>query len=133
MIAQTIVSASAEAEAETAFSDETLSAEVDGAHQLQRITWLGVVGVLVFTELVPDWLALHSGATPLAAGIVFGISGVMRRARGFPMRLSSWVACVLLLATAALGYISRPDWDLSLVVVVCAACVITLELFSRDR
>ena len=104
-----------------------------GDYRIERFTWFGVVGVLVITDALPDWLSLHQGLTPLAAGLVFILSGVVRKRRGWSMPLFIWVAGTLLLVMAGFNFLSQPALDLSLVVVVFATIVITMGVFRRDR
>ncbi len=131
MLAFLTISAAAESEAETRAFDDTRATVSADEYRIQRRTWLGVVAVLVIADIFPDWLSPHHGVTPLAAGIVFLVSGLMRRRRGLSVRLSIWIASALLLVTAGFNFFSWPALDLSLIVVVSTAMVIALSIFGR--
>ncbi len=120
-------------ERETSEEAEVPQPRSTGDFRIERFTWFGVAGVLVITDVLPDWLSLHPGATPLAAGLVFIISGVARKRRGWSIPLSTWVAGALLLVMAGFNFVSRPELDQSPIVVLIAAIVIGLGIFSRDR
>lgn len=125
-------STSTDAEAPVERSDDEPVFESAESYRIQRLTWLAVVGILVVDGALPDWLSLHFGLTPLAAALVFILSGVTSRRRGLHMQRSTWFAGALMLATAGLNFISRPDLDLSLVVILGAASIIALGILSRN-
>ena len=100
--------------------------------RLERWTWLGVVGVLVVTGALPDTLAPHTGLTPLAASLILLLAGGLRLRRGLRARRSHWIAGAVLLAVAGVNFLSRPDLDLSLLVVVIAALVIGAGILTRE-
>ena len=132
MYALVTLAAIAESEAETSSSDETAAPASADAYRIERLAWFAVVAVLVITEALPDWLALHQGVAPLAAGLVFLVAGVMLRRRAGIMRPAHWLAGALLLATAGFNFFSRPDLDLSIVAVVGAAFMIAHSIFARN-
>ena len=100
-------------------------------YRLERLTWFGLVGVLAVTGILPDWLALHPGLTPLAAGLLLLVSGILRYRRGWRVGFSIWAAG-LLLALAGFNFLSRPDLDLSLAVIVIAGFIIAAGIFTRE-
>ena len=102
-------------------------------YRIERVTWFGLVGVLVVTDALPDWLALHHGVAPLAAGLVFIVSAVLLHRRGGRIPLSTWLAGTLLLALAGFAIVSRPDLDLSIVILFVAVVTIAMGIFSRGR
>lgn len=102
------------------------------AYRLERLTWFGLVAVLAVTDVLPDWLALHHGAAPLAAGMVFMLAAIVQHRHGGRIPLSSWAAGTLFLVIAGFNFVSRPDLDLSIVIVVVAVVTIALGTFSRS-
>ena len=102
-------------------------------YRLERLTWFGLVGALAVTGILPDWLTLHPGLTPLAAGLLLLISGILRYRRGWRVGFSIWAACSLSLALAGFNFLSRPDLDLSLAVVVIAGFIIAAGIFTREE
>lgn len=124
------IAVAAEKEAAAGAGDESEALKLTEARRIERLTWFAVVVVLVVPDVLPDWLSLHYGATPLAAGLVFLVSGLMRQRVGF-MRPSIWVAGVVLLVFAGFNFVSRPDLNLSLNALLCAAAVIALSVFVR--
>ena len=101
-------------------------------HQIERLTWFGIVGVLVITGALPEWLALHNGIAPLASGLVLMLSGLLQYRRGFRVGYSTWVAGTLLLVMAGFSFLSRPNLDLSLVVIVIAIFIVGAGIFTRE-
>ena len=100
--------------------------------RVERLTWFGLVGVLVITGVLPDWLNLHRGITPLVAGLILIISGILQYRRGWRVSFSTWVAGTLLLVMSGFGFVMRPDLDLSLAVIVIAVLVIATGVFTRE-
>ena len=132
MLLVSSLSTSANAEARLERSDAEPVLESAESYRIQRLTWLAIVGILVVDGALPAWLSLHVGLTPLAAALVFIVSGVTRRRRGMRKQPSTWFAGALMLATAGLNFISRPDLDLSLVVIFSAVSIIALGIFRRN-
>ena len=108
--------------------------EAKSAHEyrVERLTWFGIVGVLVITGALPEWLAFHNGMTPLATGLILILSGTLRYRRQLRVGYSTWVAGTLLLIMAGFNFLSRPELDLSLVVIVIAIIVIGLGIFTWE-
>ena len=120
--------------------DAEAGASVEGAelkaadeYRLERLTWFGLVGVLVVTGILPEWLALHRGFTPLAAALVLFASGNLRYRRGWRVSFSIWAGGGLSVALAGLNFVSRPDLDLSLAVIVIAVFIIAAGVFTRQN
>lgn len=93
-------SAAVDREAAISASEQPSTSEAGAVYRIQRISWFAIVGLLVIGDLLPAWLSLHNGLTPLAAGIVFFLAGIMRRRGGWQHELSSWFAFALLLLAA---------------------------------
>ena len=102
------------------------------AYRVERLTWFGLVGILVITGVLPEWLSLHNGVTPLAAGLVLVLSSFFQYRQKHQAGLSGWVAGTLLLALACFNFFSRQDLDLSLLVIVIVVIVIALGVFTRE-
>ena len=113
-------------------TEEAAEPKSADAYKIERLTWFGLVGALVVTGVLPDWLSLHNGVTPLAAGLVLILSSIFQYRRKHQGRYSGWVAGTLLLALACFSYFSRPDLDVSLLVVVIVVIVIALGVFTRE-
>ena len=100
--------------------------------RIERLTWFGIVGVLVMTGALPSWLTLHNGVTPLATGCILIFSGLMQYRRGFRVGYTTWVAGTLLLVAAGFNFVNRPDLDLSLLAIVAAIIVVGAGIFTRE-
>jgi len=100
-------------------------------HRIERLAWFGLVGVLVLTGSLRDWLAPHNGITPLAAGLILLLSGTLQWRRGLRARYTNWLAGALLLGMAAFSFLGRPELDMFLPVVIIAIIVIGRGTFAR--
>ncbi len=120
-------------DAEAGASVEAEAAKTDDEHRLERLTWFGLVGVLVVTGILPDWMTLHRGVAPLVAALVLFVSGVFRFRRGWRVSISIWAAGIALLLLAGFNFLSRPDLDLSLAVIVIAVFMIAAGVFTREN
>ena len=98
----------------------------------ERVTWFGLVGVLIAAGIVPDWLALHNAFTPMCAGLVLVASGVYQNRQKWRVGFTTWVAATLMLVMAIYNIVDRPDLDLSFVVIVMVAIVIALGVFTNE-
>ncbi|MCY3781086.1 MAG: hypothetical protein OXG78_12305 [Chloroflexi bacterium] len=119
-------------DAEISTHSEAPALRAADEYRLERLAWFAVVGILLVTDMLQHWLTLHHGLTPLVTGIVFLTWSITRLRRGLGISLSGWVSSALLFATAGYSFFSRPEQDLSLIVVACAATVIALGIFVRD-
>lgn len=133
-----MLSAIADAEVSTGRDESTGASEPprlksDEQYRLERLAWFALVGVLVVSGMAPDWLPLHHGLTPLAAGLVLLASAALEMRRAGSKTLSRWVAGIVLLLIAGFNFLSRPQLDLSLLVVVVAIVVIGGGIFRRSR
>ena len=101
-------------------------------HRIERLTWFGIVGVLVVSGALPNWLTLHNGITALATGLILIFSGILQHRRGIRVAYSTWVAGTLLLVMAGFSFLSRPELDLSLLVILSAIFVVGAGVFTRE-
>ena len=113
-------------------TDTASDMKSEDERRIERMTWFGIVGVLVITGALPSWLTLHNGITPLATGFILILSGFLQYRRGFRVGYSTWVAGTLLLVTAGFIFVNRPDLDLSLIAVVAAIIVVGAGIFTRE-
>ena len=120
-------------ENESLATDDSPASKSAEEYRIERLSWFGIVAVLVIIGVLPDSLTLHHGVTPLGASLVIIVSGVMQRRRGWRIEFSTWLAGMLLLAIAGFNFVSRPDLDLSLAVIVVAVTLIALGIFIRDH
>lgn len=118
---------------ESADPSESLQPKLYEQYRLQRLGWFGLVGVLVVTGIAPEWLALHHGVGPLAAGLVLLAAAILEFRRAGSKTISAWVAGIFLLLIAGFNFVSRPDLDFSLLVAIVVIIVIALGIFKRDR
>lgn len=100
--------------------------------RIERLTWFGIVGVLVITSALPIWLNLHNGIPLLATGGILILSGFAQYRRGYRVGYTTWVAGTLLLATAGFNFASRPDLDLTPLAIVAAIIVVGAGIFTRE-
>lgn len=98
---------------------------------MERLSWFGLVGVLVVTGFAPEWLPLHNGVTSLAAGLVLLAAAILEWRRAGSRAISRWVAGIFLLLIAGFNVVSRSALYLSLLVVVVAMVVIGRGIFKR--
>jgi len=113
-------------------TDTTTELKSEDKCRIERMTWFGIVGVLVVTGAFPAWLTLHNGITPLATGSILILSGFLQYRRGYRVGYTTWVAGTLLLATAGFIFGNRPDLDLSLIAIVAAIVVVGAGIFTRE-
>ncbi len=113
-------------------TDTAIESKSADEHRIERLTWFGIVGVIVISGVLPNWLTLHNGITPLATGLILIFSGFLQYRRGFRVAYSTWVAGTLLLVIAGFSFLSRPDLDLSLVVILSAIFVVGAGVFTRE-
>ncbi len=102
-------------------------------YRVERLTWFGLVGILVVSSAIPEWLALHHGVTPLLAGFLLLLSGIYQYRKGWRVGLSSWAGGIIALVLAGINFLSRPDLDLSLLVILIAVIIIALGIFTREN
>lgn len=113
-------------------TDTATQMKTEEERRIERLTWFGIVGVLVISGALPSWLTLHHGITPLATGGILILSGFLQYRRGYRVGYTTWVAGTLLLATAAFIFLNRPDLDLSLLAIVAAILVVGAGIFTRE-
>jgi len=68
---------------ESGDSTESSVPKTDEQYHLERLSWFGLVGVLVISGMAPEWLPLHHGLTPLAGGLVLLIAAFLELRRRF--------------------------------------------------
>ena len=113
-------------------ADRASAPKSEDEHRIERVTWFGIVGVLVITGALPSWLNLHFGITPLATGCILILSGFLQYRRGYRVGYTTWIAGTLLLATAGFNFLARPDLDLTLIAIVAAILVVGAGIFTRE-
>lgn len=113
-------------------ADTTSEPKSEDERRIERLTWFGIVGVLVISGALPSWLNLHNGVTPLATGCILMLSGFLQYRRGCRVGYTTWVAGTLLLAVAGFNFANRPDLDLSLIAIVVAIFVVVAGVFTRE-
>lgn len=113
-------------------ADTAPESKSEDERRIERMTWFGMVGVLVITGALPSWLTLHHGVTPLATGCILMLSGFLQYRRGYRVGYATWVAGTLLLVAAGFNFASRPELDLSLVAIVAAIVVVGAGIFTRE-
>ena len=112
--------------------EETATIKSDAELRTERLTWFGLVSVLIVVGILPDWLSLHNAFIPLIAGAVLIISGVYQFRQQWRVSFSTWVAGALMIAMAVFGILERSDLDLSFVVIVLVAIVIAIGVFTGE-
>ena len=112
---------------------ETATAE-KSANELraERMTWFGLVGILVVSSIMPDGIAMPNALIPLAAGLVLILSGVYQRRQKWRVHFSTWAAGALMLAMAIYNVFERPELDLSFVVIILTVIVIAIGAFTNE-
>lgn len=100
--------------------------------RIERLTWFGLVAVLIVDGILPEWLSLHNAFLPLIAGVVLIVSGVYQYRQQWRVNFSTWVAGTLMLVMSAFGIVERPDLDMSFVVIVLVAIVIAIGIFTGE-
>lgn len=113
-------------------SETDIDAKSTDERRIERLTWFGLVGVLVLTGALPDWLRFQNGITPAATGLILLISGFLQYRRGYRVGYTTWIAGTMLLAMAGFNFLSRPELDLSLVVIVIAIVIVGAGVFTRE-
>ncbi len=114
-------------------STEEISTAKDPAElRIERLTWFGLVAVLVISSVVPDWLSLHNVFVPMLAGVVLIASAVYQYRQNWRVGFSTWVAGTLMLVMAVYNILERPDLDMSFPVIILVAIVIAIGIFTNE-
>ena len=112
-------------------TDSAAESALAREYRLERLTWIGLVGILIASGLLPSSLALHKGLAPLAAGGVLLLSAALRIRRSQRGAYSSLIASLSLFALAGVNFLSRPHLDLSLLAALVVIAVIGASLTTR--
>jgi uncharacterized membrane protein YoaK (UPF0700 family) len=112
--------------------EETVSAKSAAELRIERLTWFGLVAVLIIAGVLPEWLSLHNSILPLFAGVVLIASGIYQYRQKWRVHFSTWVAGALMLVISAIGILERPDLDVSFLVIVLVAIVIAIGVFTGE-
>ncbi len=100
--------------------------------RVERMTWFGLVGVLIVASIMPEGMALHHALTPLATGLVLVLSGIYQHRQKWRISLSTWIVGILLLGMAIFNVFYHPELDLSFVVIIFAFIVIAIGIFTNE-
>ena len=112
--------------------EETPAGKTAAELRVERMTWFGLVGVMILAGVLENWLALHVALVPLGAGLTLIASGLVQLRRKWRVGFTTWLAGILLLLMAAYNIVARPDLDLSLVVILLSALVIAIGVFRNE-
>lgn len=113
-------------------AESNLGARSAEEYKAERLTWFALVAALVIGNTMPGWLTIRHGFTPLAAGVVLLVSSGWQFRRGWRVGNTTWVAATLMLLSAGFSFFSRPDLDLSLVVILVTVSIIAAGIFTRE-
>ena len=113
-------------------TEEPLLAKTSAELRIERLTWFGLVAVLVTPGILPDWLTLHNALTPLLAGLVLISSGIYQHRQNWRVGFSTWVAGTIGIGIAVYSLLERPELDMTLPVVLLAVFVIGTGIFVNE-
>ena len=111
---------------------ETAAEKSANELRVERMTWFGLVGILMVASIIPDGIAMPNALTPLAAGLVLVLSGIYQRRQQWRVSFSTWTAGILMLAMAIYNVFYRPELDLSFAVMILTVIVIAIGVFSGE-
>ncbi|MCY4021621.1 MAG: hypothetical protein OXG39_19635 [Chloroflexi bacterium] len=113
-------------------TEEPVLAKTSAELRIERLTWFGLVAVLVIPSIAPDWLTLHNALSPLFAGFVLIASGIYQHRRRWRVGFSTWVAGTISFGIAIYSLLERPELDMTLPVVLLAVFVIGIGVFANE-
>ena len=113
-------------------SEEPMPAKTSAELRVERLTWFGLVGVLVIPSVMPDWLTLHNALSPFFAGLVLIASGIYQHRQKWIVGFSTWVAGTISFGIAVYSLLERPELDMTLPVVLLAVFVIGIGIFVNE-
>jgi hypothetical protein len=100
--------------------------------RVERITWFALVAIFIIANIVPEDTAIPNAVTPMAGGTVLLLSGIYQYSRKWRVNFTTWIAGTLMLVMGAYNIYSRPDLDLSFVVIILVAVVIAVGVFTNE-
>ena len=103
-----------------------------GELRIERTTWFLLVAIFVFANLVPEDTAIPNAVTPFAGGMVLIISGIYQYSRKWRVNFTTWIAGTLMLVMAGYNVTTRPDLDLSFIVLILVAIVIAMGILTNE-
>ena len=113
-------------------TEDTVLAKTSAELRIERLTWFGLVGVLVLPGILPGWLTPHNALTPFFAGLVLISSGIYQHRQKWRVSFSTWVAGTISFGMAIYSLLERPELDMSFPVVLLAVFVIGIGIFVND-
>jgi len=113
-------------------TEEPVLAKTNAELRIERLTWFGLVGVLVIPSIVPDWLTLHNALSPFFAGLVLIASGIYQHRQKWRVSFSTWVAGTISFGIAIYSLLERPELDMTFPVVLLAVFVIGIGIFVNE-
>lgn len=113
-------------------TEEPVLAKTSAELRIERLTWFGLVGVLVIPSIVPVWLAPHNALSPFLAGLVLIASGIYQHRQKWRVGFSTWVAGTISFGIAVYSLLERPELDMSFPVVLLAVFVIVIGIFVNE-
>ena len=113
-------------------TEEPILAKTYAELRTERLTWFGLVGVLVVRGILPDWLALHNALVPFSAGLVLILSGIYQQRQNWRVGFPTWVAGTISIGLAIYSLLERPELDMTLPVVVVAVFVIGIGILVNE-
>ncbi|MCY4070919.1 MAG: hypothetical protein OXG60_06445 [Chloroflexi bacterium] len=113
-------------------AEEPVLAKTSAELRIERLTWFGLVGVLVVPSIVPDWLTLHNALIPSFAGLVLITSGIYQYRQKWRVGFSTWVAGTISFGMAIYSLLERPELDMTFPVVLLAVFVIGIGIFVNE-
>ena len=113
-------------------TEEPVLAKTSAELRIERLTWFGLVGVLVIPGILPDWLTLHNALTPFFAGLALLASGMYQHRQKWRVGFSTWVAGTISIGIAIYSLLERPELDMTFPVVLLAVFVIGIGIFVNE-
>lgn len=100
--------------------------------RVERLTWFALVAIFVISSIIPEGTPIPTAVTPFAGGMVLIISGIYQYAKKWRVSFITWIAGTLMLVMAAYNVTTRPDLDLSFMVIILVAIVIAVGIFTNE-
>jgi uncharacterized membrane protein YjjP (DUF1212 family) len=100
--------------------------------RVERITWFALVAIFIVANLIPEDTAIPNGVTPLLGGIVLIFSGIYQYSHKWRVNFTTWIAGTLMLVMAFYNFTTRPDLNLSFMVIILVALVIAVGVFTNE-
>ena len=113
-------------------AEDPFLAKTSAELRIERLTWLGLVAVLLIPGIMPDWLSPHNALSPFFAGLALFASGIYQHRQKWRVSFSTWLAGTISFGIVMYSLLERPELDMTFPVVLLAVFVIGIGIFANE-